>query len=162
MRSTSIDTYAMPKRRKGEIPLIIKQGQKAIDDDVKPTLHVLGKLFFGAWPKPEPAPRERQGSTERRPALPIHHVHEPSRSACPPRIVVREVTPSSPSSSSSQKPSSQKIVDAEILEEVIERPRCGQEVIDGKHFSRNCPTCGGSGKVGMQGHEVSCPSCSRT
>ena len=152
MRSTSIDTYAMPKRRKGEIPLIIKQGQKAIDDDVKPTLHVLGKLFFGAWPKPEPVPREEPPPREKLPALPVHR--EPSRSTRPLRIAIREVTPPSSSSSppSSRKPSSQKIVDAEILEEVI----------DGKHFSRNCPTCGGSGKVGMQGHEVSCPSCSRT
>ena len=123
----------MPKRKDGELPRIIKQAGKAVDDDLKPTIHVLGRLLFGAWPaKPPPPPTQERGVPRAR-RLPPLRVNVESREVARTNPAPKREPPLPPLSD---------VADAEIVE-----------------ISTNCPTCGGSGMLGRPGYEVRCPFC---
>jgi hypothetical protein len=124
----------MPPKK--EVPFIIKQASKAVDEDLRPTLHLLGKIFFDSWPA-KPAPRE---ATTSRASKPLR---------LPPNqqiIVVQKPAHKAAGNGSYVRPG-ENVIDA--------------EVIDDSEISRGCPTCGGNGKLGRSGHEVPCPSCSK-
>ena len=138
MNITKCIEDAMTRRRNpNEVPRIIKQASKAVDDDVKPTLHLLGKIFFNAWPNPHPPAQESPKRAER--------VALPRASATPQRIIVRNVGETRPRSAS-RAPAPPPILDAEIVD-------------DDENFAI-CLTCDGNGKLGRQGHEIPCPVCS--
>jgi hypothetical protein len=140
--------------KKGEVPFVIKQAGKALDDDIKPTLHVLGQILFSSWPEP---PRPRRST-------PPAEAQKPKTSSKPLRlgaghqiVVVSEDgherdarrRPRATSTAAAARAKA-AIPDAEIIEEAAE----------GATISSICSTCGGAGKLGMLGHEVPCPVCS--
>jgi len=115
---------------KKELPFIVEQMEKAVVKDVQPTLHLLGKIFFSSWPTPSPPPPPRPAARSSKPLkLPPGH-----------QIIVHK-----PAERSSFVKPKEVIIDADFVED--------------PEFSRGCPTCGGNGKLGRPGHEVSCPSC---
>ncbi len=123
----------MPPKK--EVPLIIKQAGKAVDEDIRPTLHLLGKIFFDSWPE-KPVPRSAA------------HGRSPKPLRLPPnqqQIIVVQKPAHKATASGPRVPPKDVIIDAEIVED--------------SEISRGCPTCGGSGRLGRTGHEVSCPSC---
>jgi hypothetical protein len=122
-----------PERR-GDVPILIKEAGKAYEKDLKPTVNLLGKIFLGsAWPsEPKSEPVK----------------HEPVN----PRAV--------------RLPSAQQIVIAQVDHTNREQPRSARpeviidaEIIEDEEIPRICPTCGGAGRLGRAGYEVSCPSC---
>src|SRR5208337_1151225 len=121
----------MPKEKKattGEIPFVIKQAGRALDDDVKPTLHVLGRILFDeVWPEPrKPKPR----------AEPENKNPKPLRLGAGHQIVVLgEDGHERDARKRVRRAALAKIPDAEIVEESTN--------------SAICSTCGGTGKLGQ-------------
>jgi hypothetical protein len=114
-----------------DLPIVIKEAGKAVEQDIKPTLNLLGKLFFNGWPpqqKPEPVKHESETSSARLP---------PAQ-----QIVITQV---GRASEGRAEASETPIIEAEIIEE--------------NGIPRICPTCGGAGRLGRRGFEVPCPSC---
>ena len=139
----------MPPKK--EVPFIIQQAGKAVEEDIRPTLHLLGKIFFNAWPeKPAPRPTARSSKPLR---LPPYQ-----------QIIVVQKSGHKAAGNSPYVHPDETILDAEIIEdsEISHRASGASPSEAGSTRIENswsCPTCGGNGKLGRPGHEVPCPSC---
>ena len=123
-------------------PRIVKKVEATVQSDVKPTVRVLGhvmnELFFKTWPGP-PLPNQEEASSRPSPS--------PSPSPSRPLFASAKgmeirVVPSDFTRPPSQQ--AQEVLDAEWTE-------------DGN--SPICETCGGTGRLGRPGYEISCPAC---
>lgn len=133
-------------KKPGELPFVIKQVSRAIDGDVKPTLHVLGQILLDeVWPgkepprAPKPKPESEQASRPKPLRLGAGHQI----------VVVGENGQEQDARKRARKAKEAVIPDAEIVEDFAAPGT----------ISQICSTCGGAGRLGQKGHEVLCPVC---
>lgn len=126
------------------VPLVIQDASRAVEEDLRPTISLVGEMLFGDfWSK---------------------HGFVAPRNA-PPPVAAQAPLPTVRPQESWMHPAPTHVVDAEIVGE--ECQTCGGDrVVGAKGFEVPCPicsgckTCRGRGKVGRAGHEVTCPACS--
>jgi hypothetical protein len=124
------------------LPEVIKEAQKAIDRDIRPTLDLVSKIIFGV---PLPA-------TKRAP--------EPSKRASPiPRTLAQKNTSSKKRGPAASMPVVRVTSSSVPMGGVADAEIVDEEGPSSDDSARGCPTCGGSGKLGRAGHEIRCPAC---